>query len=187
MESQVSIFDIMFSYNEAQIPQPDSEGRIKAEDLIPIQWMAWKHPKNSYQTIYDCRDAYAVLFSGNRVLVKDWMLYPHMEEYESTEEAYKEYEKARKKIETANSLNDKDKMWVSEELPEIEDMYQYEEGKYSCREFVEKIRWIYPFQTELNKRKYFDNISDWEYWTLEEWTLKENELDETELEEEYEF
>lgn len=134
----MSIFDIM--EGAESIPSVNDEGYIPSEELIPLKWEAWKY-SNSEWTLSGGKpyiiDAVLAILPGNRLYVKDWMLYPFMYELNSAGEVLNMYCALRKKIvERKARNNDSQKTWQADELPPLEDMWKYKEGEYSCKEYA---------------------------------------------------
>lgn len=144
MYEQLSIFDIIKP--STTIPAVDKEGRIKSELLVPERWEAWKFSKSDWSLNGNpyIIDAVLVVLPGNRLYVKEWMLYPFMHELKSAEAVDKMYHTIRKKIvEKIEQNNDIQKAWQVNELLKLEDMYWYKDGEYSCKEYAEKMLYGY--------------------------------------------
>lgn len=140
MWSQTSIFDV--GECPADIPVPDENGCITADQLTPIRWEAWKF-SNSDWTLFGGKpyvtDAVLVILPGNRLYVKEWMLYPFMYELASAEEVEKQYYSLRKKIvERMKNNNETQKTWQVDALPQLSDMYLCNTGTYSCLEYAKR-------------------------------------------------
>lgn len=145
MTGQLSLFDVMQS--TIDVPSVNDAGYIPAEALVPIKWECWKYSRS------DCTlnggepyiiNAILAILPGNRLYVKDWMLYPFMHELETTCEVSKMYHSIRKKIVERMAHNDHiHRVWQVDELIPLEDMWLYKDGEYSCREYAEKILYGY--------------------------------------------
>lgn len=143
---QLSIFDtIQFSFS---VPDVNSEGYIPSEDLVPIKWEAWKYSRDDW-TLRGGEpyiiDAFVALLPGNRVYVKDWMLYPFMHECKNAMDADKLYFSLRKKIVEREKYNSSiQRTWKVDSLPSLEDMWKYKDGEYSCKEYAKTA--LYGYQ-----------------------------------------
>lgn len=138
MTGQINIFDMMES--SLDVPTPNEDGMISAELLVPIKWERWKFSKSDWTLMggkpYVIEAVLAVL-PGNRLYVKDWMLYPFMFELGSPWEVSKKYNAARAKIvERMVRNNDIQRTWQVDEAPQLEDMWKYKDGEYSCAEYA---------------------------------------------------
>lgn len=145
MVVQMSIFDIM--EGAENIPSVNDEGYIPSEELVPLKWEAWKY-SNSEWTMNGGKpyiiDAVLAILPGNRLYVKDWMMYPFMYELKSAGDVLNMYCALRKKIvERKARNNDVQKTWQTDELPLLEDMWEYQEGEYSCKEYAQKTLYGY--------------------------------------------
>lgn len=149
MYEQLSIFDILKPSDE--VPVVNSDGFIPAKLLAPTRWEAWKYSNTDFELNggpYVINAMLAIL-PGNRLYVKEWMLYPFIHELKSSLEVEKMYQKIRKKIvERIEWNNDKQKTWQIDELPDLEDMYLYKDGEYSCKEYARKMIYGYSPQKE---------------------------------------
>lgn len=152
MFEQLSLLDMMQSGME--VPRVNIGEYIPASQLQPIQWEAWKY-SNSEWTLLGGKpyiiDAFVALLPGNRIYVKEWMLYPFMFDLGTSVKAEKQYEKLRQKIATerSNCKPGTEMCWKADKLPAMEDMWQYKDGEYSCQEYAEKI--LYGYQMGQDK------------------------------------
>lgn len=145
MTGQLSIFDVM--QGDIEVPSVNEEGYIPAELLVPIKFECWKY-SNSEWTLHGGKpyviDAVLAILPGNRLYVKDWVLYPFMHELSTTCEVSKMYHAIRKKIvERMAHDNDFQRTWKVDELLPLEDMWKYKDGEYSCKEYAEKALYGY--------------------------------------------
>ena len=138
---QVNIFDVMQS--SSQIPFPNEEGFISSELLVPFKWECWKYERKDW-TLRGGEpyviEAVLAMLPGNRLYVKDWMLYPFMYELKSSWEVAKKYNAMRSKIVERMAHNDNiQRTWQADEMPQLVDMWKYKDGEYSCEEYAKKI------------------------------------------------
>lgn len=139
---QYSLFDMAEPAveHDRSVPTVNSEGFIPAAQLIPEKWEAWKFA-NSKWTMLGGKpyviEAVIALLPGNRLYVKEWMLYPFMYEFSTPTKAYKKYLECREKIVEYMKYNDEHRhTWQLDELPELSDMWRYADGEYSCKEYA---------------------------------------------------
>lgn len=141
MTGQLSIFDVMQSTMD--VPSVNEEGYISSDLLVPIKWEHWKYADD--KLTLNGGEPYVIsailaIFPGNRLYVKDWMLYPFMHELPTACEVSKTYHTIRKKIiERMTHDNEFQRTWKVDELPTFQDMWQYKDGEYSCKEYAEKM------------------------------------------------
>jgi len=145
MCEQLSIFDVMQSGMD--VPTVNEKGYIPAEALVPIKWEHWKY-SDSTMTLRGGEpyviDAALAILPGNRLYVKDWMMYPFMYEFDTSCAVSKEYFAIRKRIvERKKNDNDTRKTWQVDELPTLRDMWKCEERRYSCEEYAHKTLYGY--------------------------------------------
>lgn len=140
MVNQMSFYDFT-GETVTPIPQVNAEGYIPAEQLVPVRWEAWKYHENN-KTFMNGKpyilDAVVAVLPGNRLYIKEWMLYPFMYELESAKEVDKMYEQARERIVWRMTRNSRNcQTWQVNELPELSDMWKYSDTEYSCKEYAE--------------------------------------------------
>lgn len=141
MFEQINLFDMIQS--PLEIPEVNAEGYIPSSELHPIRWEAWKYFKKDWTLNGGAPyiiSAMLAILPGNRLYVKEWMLYPFMHELKSSEDVERMYHAIRKKIIEREERNDENqRTWQVEEMPPLEDMWQYEKGEYSCKEYAGKM------------------------------------------------
>lgn len=144
MFEQLSFFDL--GQPEVKIPEVNEKGFIPAEELVPTRYEAWKY-SNDNLSLRDgpyIIDAFVAILPGNRLYVKDWMLYPFMHEMKTAMAVEKAYHKAKESIEERIQWNDEHKRtWKIDSLPALEDMWKYKDGEYSCKDYAEKMLYGY--------------------------------------------
>ena len=146
MSDQFNLFDTFAEpapsiRKKSHIPQVNAEGFIPADQLIPEKWEAWKYADDNATLAGKpyVIDAVVALLPGNRLYVKEWMLYPFMWEFSSPSKAEKMYLTHRQKIVERKQWDNPEKgkrTWQSDVLPPLKDMWQYEDGEYSCYEYA---------------------------------------------------
>ena len=145
MWSQVNLFDICECSSD--IPSPDEKGCISSELLKPIRWEAWRFSRTDWTMNNGCPyiiTALLAVLPGNRLYVKEWMMYPFMYEFASSDELEKVYNAKRKKIvERIQHNNNIQNTCQINVLPSMEDMYRYKNGEYSCKEYADKVLYGY--------------------------------------------
>ena len=150
MISQIGIFDMMTS--SLEIPMPNEQGFISAQDLEPVEWERWKYAKSDWTLMGGepyVIDAVLAILPGNRLYVKEWMLYPFMYEYKSTQEVFKKYRAIRQKIvERMARNNDIQRTWQVDEKPTLQDMWKCGENEYSCEEYARKANHGYQIRAK---------------------------------------
>ena len=160
MTDQFSLFDA-FSENTSSgsvvtnVPSVNSEGFIPADQLVPEKWEAWKYSDDN-ATLSGGRpyiiDAVVALLPGNRLYVKEWMLYPFMFEYSSPAKAEKKYLEYRQKIVERKQFDRPGKRtWQVSEMPPLKDMWQFADGEYSCCEYASTMLHGYRASFAANK------------------------------------
>ena len=143
---QLNIFDTI--QITCDIPKPNAQGMIPAEQLIPIRWKHWRYSNDNW-TLGDGTSPYIieaclVKLPGNRLYAKEWMKYPFMYEFASSEKLERAYAAAQKRIEERMERNnDTQRAWEVNYPPRLEDMWRYKDGEYSCREYAEKVLFGY--------------------------------------------
>lgn len=138
MMEQVNIFDVMQS--GLDVPLPNGEGFIPSDALKPVKWEHWKYAKSDW-TLRGGEpyviDAVLAILPGNRLYVKEWMLYPFMYELKTSWEVAKKYNALRRQIVERMAWNDNiQQTWQVDELPQFSDMWKYKDGEYSCEEYA---------------------------------------------------
>lgn len=145
MQGQYSIFDYLLP--KENVPTVNIRGYISADLLIPSRWEAWKFSRKD-ATLLGGKpyviDAVLAVLPGNRLYVKEWMLYPFMHELKSAEKVEKMYQEIRAKIVDRIARNNEiQNTWQVNELPPLEDMWQFKDGEYSCKEYASKMMYGY--------------------------------------------
>ena len=150
MYEQFSIFD--FILPAEKVPTVNGEGRILADLLIPSRWEAWKYSRSDWTLNggpYVINAILAVL-PGNRLYVKEWMMYPFMYEMKSALEVDKMYQKIRSNIvERISRNNEIQRTWSVNELPPLEDMWLFKDKEYSCKEYASKM--LYGYRANIKE------------------------------------
>lgn len=131
------------------VPEVNEEGFIPADQLVPIKYEAWKYENKSW-TLNNgpyVIDAYVAMLPGNRLLVKEWMLYAFMHTYKTEKQCEEAYLNLRKEIKKKSlKNNDTQRTWSVPDLPPLHDMWLYEPGEFSEKEYAQKRLYGYQLQ-----------------------------------------
>lgn len=155
MFEQICLGDFMEMEPAEWVPKVNDEWYIPSSELIPKRWEAWGHQNYTYTMGKDDHgnpkpyiiNAVIAVLPGKRLYVKEWMMYPFMHELKSDAEVEKMYRRLRSKIAEWESYNSNVKRtWKLDYLPELEDMWWYKDGDYSCREYAQKMLSGYEYK-----------------------------------------
>lgn len=138
---QLNIFDALnIMQTGFNIPVCNEKGYIPADHLIPIKQESWTFHKKDWTLRggepYIIHSTVAIL-PGNRLYYKKWVEYPFMVELPNAKAVDELYYTIRQEIkEKAYHDNELQHTYTSKAMLPLEDMWQYEDGKYSCEQYA---------------------------------------------------